>query len=500
MKSSGTVSDLFDGLWAREGDRIAIREDGHDITFRELLRWSQSISRELRPFVRQPGQRVALMLPNSAAFVSVFFGIARVGVAAPLSTHYRSQELTHYLGDLEATAFVVDPKFVQLAVDSISSLTVKPALIEVSLERGVHVIRSSDGSGRSLPYVGSPPLFQQYTSGSTGVPKRVVRTHDALLHELEALQKVLHIREDDRFLGVAPFSHVNGLVRTMMTSMYVGARLYPMAEFRRREMLNLMTSERVTFFGGLPQMFAILSQTPLRGAVDLSSLRVVFSSSAPLTVVDNRRFQACYGVFVRQLYGSTETGTISFNCHESPERSLQSVGIPLDGVRVEILDAAGNSLPSNHEGEIAIASLFAASGYLDNPAATKKSFRDNFYFPGDLGFKDEAGQITITGRKKIIINRGGFKVNPYEVEEVIREHPKVADVVVFGLPGPHGDDVVCCLIVPSKDCTVDEIIFYCRERIADFKIPTRIEFRDGLPTSSTGKILRANLHAGISEA
>jgi len=275
--------------------------------------------------------------------------------------------------------------------------------------------------------------------------------------------------------------------------MYVGATLYPVEEFRRREILSLLTRERITFFGGVPQMFTILSQTPLRDDIDLSALRVVFSSSAPLLPVDNRRFQSQYGVFVRQLYGSTETGTISFNLHPAPECCLQSVGIPIEGVHVEVVDEEGKLLPPGQEGEFAIASPFATSSYLDNPIATNESFRGGFYFSGDLGIKDDTGYLVITGRKKLIINRGGFKVNPYEVEEAIREHPKVVDVAVFGRPGPHGDDIVCCVIVASKNCTVEEILLHCRDRIADFKIPTHIEFRDALPKSPTGKILRANL-------
>src|SRR5262249_2165853 len=153
-------------------------------------------------------------------------------------------------------------------------------------------VRSGGGRGRPISFSASAPLLQQYTSGSTGVPKRVVRTHANLLAELEALQHTFEITQHDRFLGVAPFSHVNGLVRTMLTSMYVGGTLYPVEGFPRREILNLLTHERITFFGGVPHIFTILSQTPLRGDVDLSALRVVFSSSAPLLPVDNRCFQS----------------------------------------------------------------------------------------------------------------------------------------------------------------------------------------------------------------
>lgn len=494
MMSSYTVAAVFDRIWAREGSRVAIRTEDHDLTCRDLLRWSKAISRVLEPIVQQPGQRVALMLPNSAAFVASFFAIVRVGgVVAPLVTQCRLAELAQSLRDLNAVALVSGPAFVERALEGIPTLEMRPALVEVSMQHDARLLHSGQGVAPPLHSAASAPLLQQHTSGSTGVPKRVVRTHTAVLAELDALRATFEISGHDKFLGAAPFSHVNGLVRTMMTSMYVGGTLYPVEDFRRREILDLVTRERITFFGGVPRMFVVLGQTPMRGDVDLSSLRIVFSSSAPLLPADTRHFQSRYGVFVRQLYGSTETGTISFNRHSAPECCLQSVGTPIQGVRVEVVDEEGHSLAAGQEGEFAIASPFATAGYLDNPAATNESFRGDFYLSGDLGTKDEAGALTITGRKSLFINCGGFKVNPYEVEEVIKEHPKVIDVAVFGSPSPHGDQIVSCVVVARAECTAEEIHSHCSDRLADFKIPTRIQFRNVLPTSPTGKILRSKL-------
>jgi len=307
------------------------------------------------------------------------------------------------------------------------------------------------------------------------------------------------VREDrveaptDRFLGGARIIKNKSLVRTMLTSMYSGATLYPVPEFRRRDVTALLTAERISFLGGVPQIFAILGQTPLRGHVDLSALRLVFSSSAPLMPADSKRFRDQYGVVIRQLYGSTETGTISFNTHPDPESCRVSVGGALRGVRVEVRDAEGRPLPAGQEGELAIASPFTTVGYYGNPEATAESFRDGFYFSGDLGIMDPDGCIRLTGRKKLLINRGGFKVNPYEVEDVIKSHPKVEEVAVYGALSASGDDVVCCAIVAPAGCTTEEILLHCKARLADFKVPARIEFRDSLPKSPAGKILRGQL-------
>ena len=494
MSLATTLPDAFDALCARQPARIALSEAGQEISYGQLLEWSLRISRAIAPAVRTPGQRVAVMLPNSAAFVAAFFAGARTGaVVAPVNPGYGSHDLTSHLNDLDAVALLADAATLQRAAPTLEALSRAPALFEISRADGACERRPGTTAGVPLPAHAGAPLLQQYTSGSTGTPKRVIRTHANLLAELECLRSTFAVTEADRFLGVAPFFHVNGLVRTMLTSMYAGATLYPVAEFRRREVTSLLTAERISFLGGVPQIFAILGQTPLRGHVDLSALRLVFSSSAPLMPADRKRFRDQYGVVIRQLYGSTETGTISFNRHPDPESCQESVGGALDGVRVEVIDSEGQPLPAGKEGEIAIASPFATSGYQGNPEATAESFRDGFYVSGDLGIMGPDGCIRLTGRKKLLINRGGFKVNPYEVEDVIKSHPKVEEVAVFGAPSASGDDVVCCAIVATAACTTEEILLYCKERLADFKVPARIEFRDSLPKSPAGKILRGQL-------
>lgn len=488
------IADVFDRTAARSGSRPAVCEAGQDWTYAELRARSEDVSRCLGPLCRQPGQRIGLMVPNSAAFVAAFYGIARVGgVVAPLNFRYRSQELTYYLDDCNAVALVVSTDTVEQAREALAGMTRPPPLVLMDDAGSCRLLSQGHAEPVAAPAAGAPPLLQQYTSGSTGAPKRVIRTHENLLFELERLAAVFALGPDDRFLGAAPFSHVNGLVRTMMTSIFVGATLHPVREFRRREVLALIARERLTFFGGVPYMFVLLADTPVRGEVDLTSLRTAFSSSAPLLADDNRRFHVKYGLHVRQLYGSTETGTISVNLSPQVGECLESVGTPLPGVRIEIVDDHGAPLPPGHEGEVAIASPGAIRAYEGNPAASAASFRDGFYLSGDLGRMDGGGSLTLTGRKKFLINRGGYKVNPLEVEQAIQSHPKVREVVVVGVPGPHGDDIVRCVVVAREPCTAEEIVVHCQRRIADFKIPSRIEFRDALPKSETGKILRHKL-------
>jgi long-chain acyl-CoA synthetase len=467
-----------------------VREADRDWTYAELLRFADGVSRALGTIA---GARVGLMAPNSAAFAAGFYGIVRAGgVVAPLNVRYRDQELVYYLKDAGATALLATPDAIETVRPTLAALAAPPALFVLDGAE-CRLVAEGRADSTALPAGDSPPLLQQYTSGSTGAPKRVIRTHANLLFELERLARVFHVGEDDRFLGAAPFSHVNGLVRTMLTSTFVGATLHPVRQFHRRGALELIARERITFFGAVPYMFIVLADAPVRGTVDLSSLRIVFSASAPLLPDDNRRFHAKYGRWVRQLYGSTETGTISVNLDEDVAAHLDSVGHPLPDVRVDVVDEQGRPVAAGVEGEVVVASPGAILAYAGNAEATAASFRDGVYLSGDLGRKDADGHLVLTGRKKFLINRGGFKVNPLEVEDAIRSHPKVRDVAVVGAPGPHGDDVVRCVVVASEPCAPEEIVRHCEGRIADYKIPSRIEFRDELPKSETGKLLRQKL-------
>jgi long-chain acyl-CoA synthetase len=493
-KSKPALAEVFDENAARLRSKLAVRECGREWSYTELLVRSQDLSRLLTSLGISAGHRVGLMLPNSGAFVACFFGIARVGgVIAPLSTRYRMQELLYYLEDTSASAILVAPDAVVRAREALDQIEHPPFLVEVRPDGSFKVVQEGEVNTASVPDSDDSPLLHQYTSGSTGNPKRVIRTHGKLLWELERLAKVFDLGESDRFLGAAPFSHVNGLVRTMMTSMFVGGTLYPLPEFKRREGLKLITQEQITCFGAVPYMYVILAATPLRGEVDLSSIRTAFSSSAPLLADDNRRFANKYGFFVRQLYGSTETGTISVNTDPNLEECLESVGLPLDGIRVEIVDDKGRPLPAGQQGEVAISSPSAITAYVNNPEANAKSFQNEFYLSGDLGFKDARGYLTLTGRKKFLINRGGYEVNPFEVEQAIMSHPKVQEVAVFGAPTHHGDQLIRCVIVANGPCTEGEIIEHCQPRIADYKIPGVVDFAKELPKSQTGKILRHKL-------
>jgi long-chain acyl-CoA synthetase len=343
----------------------------------------------------------------------------------------------------------------------------------------------------------------QFSSGSTGRPKRIARTHAQLLAELESLTGALDLSPADRFLGVAPFSHVNGLMRTMMASIHAGATLYPLPRFERQAAVSLIEDHRVSVLIAVPFVFAMLAKGHVLRRRDLSSLRLCVSASAPFPAALNTAFRDRFGMHVRQLYGSTETGTISVNLLADVSRTLESVGRPLPGVEVEVRAgdgrvAAAGEAAAGEVGEFAVKSRFAITAYDGGaPIGIEEPFRDGYFLTGDLGKRDTDGLLYLVGRKNLLINRGGYKVNPREIEEVLESHPKVDEAVALGVPTPYGDQRIRAVIVTNAKCTEEELVEYCRGKIASFKVPSIIEIRDSLPKSATGKVRRDALRDGI---
>jgi long-chain acyl-CoA synthetase len=261
---------------------------------------------------------------------------------------------------------------------------------------------------------------------------------------------------------------------------------------KRQRALELVEQERATFFPGVPFNFRLMAEAP--GDADLSSLRLCFSAGTALPRSSFEAFGERFGVLVRQLYGSTETGMITANTSEDPVATFASVGRALGGVTVDIVDDDGNPLGSGEIGEVTVASPAASRGYAGSEEASRHAFRDGRYFTGDLGRLDDDGLLYLEGRKKLLIEVGGYKVDPIEVEDVLRAHTGVGEAIVVGVSGEaEGEEAVKAVVVPAADCDEAALISFCRERLANFKVPRQVEFRDEIPTSPLGKVLRKYL-------
>jgi long-chain acyl-CoA synthetase len=314
-----------------------------------------------------------------------------------------------------------------------------------------------------------------------------------LCAEAECFRDTVGVSDEDVILCVVPLSHAHGLGNGLLASLRSGAALVLMESFDRRRVMRTLEAEGVTIFPGVPFMFKILAETSLPNVPDLSVLRLCFSAGAPLTRQTFTAFRDRFGIPVRQLYGSSETGAVSINLDDDIDRLWGSVGPPLVGMDIQIFDDAGQPLGPDQEGAVGIQSPSMFGGYATPGGLRRDAIRGGYFFPGDRGRRDAQGRITLTGRETLFINVGGNKVDPAEVESVLASHPAVREAVVLGTRGASGDEVVKAVVVLEQPAEEAELIAHCRERVAGFKVPRVVELRDELPRNPLGKLLRKYL-------
>jgi len=486
-----SITEMLASTIRQNANRTAIVDGNRTLSYNMLERKIASLATELQNRGINKGDRAALLLPNGLDFVRSYFAIVALGViVVPLNDQYQENELLYFLEECGVSLLITSKDHAELChkVLSMQHSPCKLFIVENAREDSENELKSlGDFNLKINP---DTPVMYQFSSGSTGRPKRIARTHTNLLFELDSFIQTLNITNEDRFLGVAPFSHVNGLMRSMMACMRAGAALYPLSKFERRAVAEVIEKNNISIFIAVPFMFSMLAKANFRRQPDFSSLRLCVSASAPMPKKLNQEFYENFGIYVRQLYGSTETGTISINLSSDVENSLESVGSAIAGVEVQVINEEGEIANLETMGELAVKSPAAIKGYDGLDELNKEAFRDSYFLTGDLGHKDENGLLYLVGRKKFFINKGGYKINPHEIEELLESHPKVEEAVVIGLPTSYGDEKVKAVIVLKDSCKEEDLIEHCRGKIANFKIPSLVEFRDSLPKSPTGKIRR----------
>jgi len=489
-----TITEMLATTVRQHANRTAIVDGNRSLSYNMLEKNIASIATELQNRGINKGDRVSLLLPNGLDFVRSYFAIVALGaIVVPLNDQYQENELLYFLEECSVSVLITSKDYSELCHKVVSMQNSPCTLFFVESAQ-----RDSENELKPLGDFNvqinpDTPVMYQFSSGSTGRPKRITRTHTNLLFELDSFIQTLNITKEDRFLGVAPFSHVNGLMRSMMACMRGGAALYPFPKFERRTIAEVIEEHSISIFIAVPFMFSMLAKANFRRQPDFSSLRLCVSASAPMPKKLNQEFYENFGIYVRQLYGSTETGTISVNLSSDVENSLESVGSPINGVEVEVFTEEEEIANLETMGELAVKSPAAIKGYDGLDELNEEVFRDGYFLTGDLGYKDKNGLLYLVGRKKFFINKGGYKINPHEIEVLLESYPKVEEAVVIGLPTSYGDEKVKAIIVLKDSCKEEELIEHCRGKIADFKIPSLVEFRDSLPKSPTGKIRRKML-------
>jgi long-chain acyl-CoA synthetase len=489
-----TMPEMFCAVAQQNADRTAVVDGQVAVTYAQLERRVDALAGHLQEMGVRVGDRVGLMLPNSLDFLVSYRAIAASGaIVVPLNEHYQLNELLYFLDVCRISVLITCGQFAPLCQRVLSQYDAPCQLILAEQHATDSAHDPTLFDQKAVQIDPDAPLMFQFSSGSTGRPKQIGRTHRNLLFELDKLVATLGVSNQDRFIGVAPFSHVNGLVRSMMTSQRAGATLYPVSKFERRAVARLIEDAQISVFIAVPFMFIMLAQGRFRPRPDFSSLRLAISSSARMPAKHNEQFKKRFGMYVRQLYGSTETGTISANLSVDVANSLDSVGTPIQGVEVEVFAEDGDIAKLNEMGEFAVRSAAVVKGYSGRDDLNKQAFRNGYFLTGDLGTRDANGLLSLIGRKKFFINKAGFKIDPREVEELLETHPGISEVVVVGVPTSFGDEKVKAVVVANEQVTPEEIVAHCQGKIADFKIPSMVEFRDRLPKSPTGKIRRGML-------
>jgi long-chain acyl-CoA synthetase len=487
-------------------DAPACRIGGTTTTYRELDDLSGRAAAGLRSAGLAPGQVVALQLPNIPQFLIAYFGALKAGlVVLPLNPLLMAPELEYHLTD-SAAALLIGFEGLHAEAAKACETTGVPLYL-VSGGPGP----LPDGTRPVTELISAAPLVEPggdveargpddtavlvYTSGTTGKPKGAELTHFQLYMNCTVAGELFGVRGDDVVLAVLPFFHVFGLSSVINVFVRYGGCLSILPRFQASAVLDAIETDRCTVLGGVPTMLHALAQQDITGR-DLSALRVAVSGGASLPEDVMRTFEDKYGIEVLEGYGMTETASsCSFN--RPGDRKVLSIGKPLWGVRMRVADASDQPLPPGreHVGEILIRGHNVMKGYLGLPEATAETLRGGWLHSGDLGYVDEDGFYFIVDRAKDLVIRGGYNVYPREIEEVLYAHPSVLEAAVIGKPDERlGEEVVAVVALrEGASVSADDIIAYCRERLAAYKYPREIRFMAELPKGPSGKILKAAL-------
>ena len=493
------VELLYQNASARPDDAALVYRDER-VSHAELIDRVERMAAGLAAEGIEPGDAVALLLPNDPTFVASYYAISAIGaVVVPVNPAFKQDELEFYFRQCGVRAVISDDRSAGVCERIVAGWDEPAKVIATSAAHGqaltIEMLMAAEPAKLS-PRSPDEPLVNMFSSGSTGRPKRVARTHGQLRGESDYYDW-MGIGPDDSIFCTIPLFHTYGMGCCMIAATRTGATHVMLEDpnpflLRRQRALELLEGERITIFPGVPFNFRLLAEAP--ASADLSSVRLAFSAGTALPRPFFDAFLDKFGVPVRQLYGCTEAGTLTANMDDDPVSSFESVGAPVDGVEVMIEDDEGEQVGAGTVGEIAVRSPGLTSGYADMEELNREAFRDGFFLSGDLGKLDEDGRLTITGRKKLLIEVGGYKVDPIEVEDVVGAHPSVAEAVVVGVETKvQGEELVKAVVVPRAEMDERDLIGFCQQRLANFKVPQVIEFREEIPKSPLGKILRKYL-------
>jgi len=500
------VSTIWDLLAKGQDEAEAIAAPGRPaLTYAGLRHHVQKTVAKLNQMGIGRNDALAIVLPNGAEMASAFVSVGAGATTAPLNPAYRAKEFEFYLSDLRAKALLVERGSSTPAIQVAQNLDI-PVLELVAnreepagrfdiypVQNATHV-SSNPQSGMAQP---DDVALVLHTSGTTSRPKMVPLGQTNLCASAANIRQTLELTAEDRCLNIMPLFHIHGLMAAVLASLSAGASVFCSPGFNALQFFSWLSESRATWYTAVPTMHQAILERAARNqqVIHESQLRFVRSSSSSLAPTVLHELEETFGVAVIEAYGMTEASHQMTSNPLPPRRCKPgSVGIPF-GLEVAIMDKHGELLNQGSTGEIVIRGKNVTNGYANNPSANAASFTNGWFRTGDQGRLDADGYLSIKGRLKEIINRGGEKVSPREVDEVLMEHPAVGQVVTFAMPHPKlGEEVAAAVVLkPGAQTDERELRDFARERLAAFKVPRKIVFLDEIPKGATGKLQRIGL-------
>jgi malonyl-CoA/methylmalonyl-CoA synthetase len=461
------LRDWFDTSFRHRPTEPALEWKGDVYTFGDIDARSNRMAHALQARGLQRGDRLGVYLANSIDFIDLYLASVKLGVIfVPVNILYRERELTHILGDAEPKLFVTDKELPSLRAEAAGQSSELP---ETPLDK-------------------ESPAALVYTSGTTGVSKGAILTHNNFAVNAANLLEAWRITSQDRFLLALPLFHVHALGNGLHCWLFSGCRMRLLERFEHEKAAAEFLAFRPTLFFGVPTVYVRLLQTPPNVAREIGrGMRLFVSGSAPLPAKVLEDFRTLFGHTILERYGMSETIMNISNPYDG-ERRPGSVGFPLPGVQTRILDEAGLEVPDGQTGELHLKGPNVFAGYWRREAATRAAFVDGWFKTGDLAQRSPDGYYTLCGRRSDLIISGGFNIYPREIEEFLMEQPDVAEAAVAGESDPVRGEVPVAYVVPRGECDTAVLEARCRENLASFKCPRRFVVVESLPRNALGKV------------
>ncbi|MFX0028375.1 MAG: class I adenylate-forming enzyme family protein [Candidatus Hermodarchaeota archaeon] len=500
------LRELVEHQSEKYNDRIFLYWEDLTVSYKEINQLTNKVANFLYDLGIRKGDKVSVYLPNIPEYVYLYLGIPKIGaVTGPVNALFKAREVKFVVDHSEAKILVTIPQLIEVVNE-----------IKGDLPNLKHVIVIGEQTENTLNFwelmekasAETPPKVKikektdvaaiLYTSGTTGFPKGVLQTHFNIRRNAEMIQEFIKAREDFRYLLILPLFHVNAQIVTVMAPFSIGASCILTPGFSAQTHWETVAKYKATTFSAVPTVLSILLRMPHEN-LDLSSLEFVICGAAPLPVEVFKEFEETFNCKIVEGYGLTE-GTCASSVNPLPtetedRRKVGSIGIPLPGNKMKIVDENGNDLPPNTKGEIVVKGDNVMKEYFKNPDANAETLKNGWLHTGDIGHMDDDGFFFITDRKKDMIIRGGENIYPREIEEVLYSHTAVSLATVIGVRDKIYGELPKAFIVlkEGESVTEEEIIDFCKQNLADFKIPKYVEFRDTLQQTPTGKIMKQPL-------